>query len=173
MSTTLLPVLSTSPASDWLGHPTALPPYEWLFQRQCGSPPILQLAGAAQRVSERKDYSVRVQNSDTGEIGLLTDSFNEMLNQIQMQSAKLQEHRDNLEKEMEARTAELRSTNTALQSAKEATEAASKAKSDFLANMSHEIRTPMNGVLGMTELALDIDDLLAEAGRIQLQPQLE
>ncbi|WP_435011571.1 response regulator [Tundrisphaera lichenicola] len=42
----------------------------------------------------------------------------------------------------------------ALREAKEAAEAATRAKGEFLANMSHEIRTPMNGILGMTELTL-------------------
>ena len=47
-----------------------------------------------------------------------------------------------------------RNTEVALKQAKEAAEAASRAKSVFLANMSHELRTPMNAIMGMTALAL-------------------
>jgi signal transduction histidine kinase len=44
---------------------------------------------------------------------------------------------------------------TDLIAARDAAEAASRAKGEFLANMSHEIRTPMNGIMGMASFLLD------------------
>lgn len=53
-------------------------------------------------------------------------------------------------------------TEQELRLAKEAAEAATKAKANFLANMSHEIRTPMNTVIGFAEVALQDKNLSAD-----------
>ncbi|MGI8673418.1 MAG: ATP-binding protein, partial [Luteitalea sp.] len=118
------------------------------------SRPVLRLAEAAMRVSRDKDYGVRVARTSDDEVGALVTGFNEMLGQIQERDAQLHRHREGLEQEVAARTAELTAMNQQFAAARDRAEEASRAKSEFLANMSHEIRTPMNGVIGMIDLTL-------------------
>ncbi len=76
--------------------------------------------------------------------------------------AELQQHRQDLETQVAARTAELAQ-------AKAAAEAASGAKSGFLANMSHEIRTPLNAITGMAHLIRRGGLALEQERRLRLE----
>jgi signal transduction histidine kinase/ActR/RegA family two-component response regulator/HPt (histidine-containing phosphotransfer) domain-containing protein len=122
------------------------------------STPILTLVGAAQDVTDRSDYTVRATKTSNDELGVLCDSFNDMLAQIQARDSELATHRERLEELVSERTRKLE------QKTHEA-EAANRAKSEFLANMSHEIRTPLNGVLGFADLLLKGADRGDEAVR--------
>jgi signal transduction histidine kinase/CheY-like chemotaxis protein len=95
--------------------------------------PILSLSSAARCVSDKMDYSIRAPKYGNDEIGLLTDSFNEMLSQIQQRDADLSKSRQEAEE------------------ARQAAEKANKAKSTFLSHMSHEMRTPLAAIISALE----------------------
>jgi PAS domain S-box-containing protein len=78
----LLGVLAGSSALAWF--------LSNLFQRQI-SQPILELATAARMVSERRDYSVRATKTSGDELGFLTEAFNSMLQQIQLNHVAIAE----------------------------------------------------------------------------------
>ena len=96
--------------------------------------PVNRVSQAMREVTDSADYSHRLPMWAQDEFGLLTDSFNHLLAQLQANDNAL--HR----------------AMTELVSARDAAQAANVLKSQFLANMSHEIRTPLNGVLAMAQI---------------------
>ena len=75
----------------------------------------------------------------------LTQTFNEMSDELMMQYERLEER-------VEERTREL-------DLSKKAAEAANESKTLFIANISHELKTPLNGILGMAAVCMQEDDL--------------
>jgi len=122
--------------------------------------PLSQMVQTAQQIAGG-DLSQRAQVNAEDEVGHLAQSFNRMVDHL----ATAQQ---TLENRVEERTNELQTANIDLVQAKDAAEAANRAKSAFLANMSHELRTPLNAILGFTQLMVR-DQTLAPEHRDNLE----
>jgi len=69
--------------------------------------PISELTTAARRVSNERDYSVRVAKPGSNELGALVDEFNEMLSSLHDRDEQLRAERETLEERLEQGTRKL------------------------------------------------------------------
>jgi signal transduction histidine kinase/ActR/RegA family two-component response regulator len=135
--------------------------------------PILAIAGITREVVEQRDYSRRAEKTSEDEVGILVESFNDMLAEIQRRTEELETSNqeiareaaerglaqqeimrlnEELEQRVHERTAQLEAANQELVIAKEAADKANHTKSAFLSSMSHELRTPLNAIIGFAQL---------------------
>lgn len=125
----------------------------YLMQRRI-TRPINKLTDVMAEVTPAGNLPPSLDVDARGEVRILIDSYNTMIEQITNRDAVIAKHQDHLEQTVDERTRDLRI-------ARDQAEQAAEAKSRFLATMSHEIRTPMSGVLVMAEL-LARSDLRSE-----------
>jgi signal transduction histidine kinase len=126
------------------------------LSRKLVAQPIASLAETARSISREHDYAVRAEEStDSVEMSVLTEAFNDMLQQIQQSESALRKSRDELEERVEERTAELSAANRELEA--------------FSYTVAHDLRGPLDSITGLAYLLAGASSQLDPNSREMIQ----
>lgn len=117
--------------------------------------PLGSIAEVARQVVRGKDYSLRVSETTSDEIGLVVEAFNGMLDEVQSRTDALMRSNAALQEEIrvrEAAEAERARTNLRLEATMEALRRADRRKDEFLATLAHELRNPLAPIRNAVKL---------------------
>jgi signal transduction histidine kinase len=144
--------------------------------------PILDMAAVTRRVMESRDFSLRMEKTTEDEIGLLAESFNDMLVELGRRAEALEATHQSLAREVKERQRadeDLRELNLELETrvAERTTqlEAANRELESFSYSVSHDLRAPLRAVVGFSQMLVEdhAEQLDEEARRKLLVIQTE
>ncbi len=143
--------------------------------------PISELAQTAKTVTAERNYSARARKHEDDELGLLVDSFNEMLAQVQQRDAALQDANDRLEKRVSERTKDLQLEITERKRTQARLEEACRdlrqtqqavmqqerlrALGQMASGIAHDINNALSPVVGFADLLARSETGLSDTGK--------
>lgn len=132
--------------------------------------PINTISSALKTYTPEKGFSLKGFDDMPREFRFIGETFSSTTKLLEESYEELRQFNTSLEKMVEKKTHELKTSveelnlrNHELETAKVAAQMAANSKSEFISGVSHELRTPLNAIINFTDMVIeDFDETLSD-----------